>query len=106
MNEAAQTSSMEPADFPVPTPNKNADVIGVIGFTTAACEAIVDPEKKGACRELVEPLEEGNKDPIEVMVDFLMQNPEGVKEATDRFNFNMHKAMEIAEERMKAANAA
>ena len=105
MSEAAQPPSMEPADFPVPTPNKNADVIGVIGFGTAMCEAVKDPKKKGDCRELIAPLEEGKKDPIDVLVDLLMQNPGDVDEATDRFNYNMQEAMKRAEEKMKATNA-
>lgn len=104
MTEATQPPSMEPTDFPTPSPNKNADAIGVIGFGTAMCEAVQDPRAKSDCRKLIEPLEEGKKDPIDVLVDLLMQNPEDVNEATDRFNFNMNKAMEIAEEKMKAAN--
>ena len=104
MNEATQNSSMEPIDFVVPSPNKNADAIGVIGFGTAMCEAVKDPKSKDACRRLVEPLEKGEKDPIDVLMDLLIQNPADVDEATDRFNYNMQEAMKRAEAKMKAAN--
>lgn len=106
MNEATQQPSAEGIDFVVPSPNKNADAIGVIGFGTAMCEAVKDKQAKNDCRKLIEPLEEGKKDPIDVLVDLLIQNPEDVDEATDRFNYNMQEAMKRAEEKMKSANAA
>ena len=106
MNEAVQTPSMEEIDFAVPSLNKNADAIGVIGFGTAMCEAVKDPKAKGDCRKLIEPLETGAKDPIDVLVDLLIQNPAEVDEATDRFNYNMQEAMKRAEAKMKSSNGA
>lgn len=89
-----------------PQPNKNADAIGIIGFGTMVCEVVNDPGKKGDCRELLEPLEQGKRDPIEVLVDLLMQHPDEMDDATDRFNYNMQEAIKIAEERVKVQNAA
>jgi hypothetical protein len=40
-----------------------------------------------------------------VLVDLLIQNPEEVDEATDRFNYNMQEAMKRAEKKMKSTNA-
>ena len=91
--------------MPQPPPNKTADAIGIIGFGTMVCEVVDDPRKKGDCRKLLEPLEQGKKDPIEVLVDLLMENPDEMDDATDRFNYNMQEAMKIAEERVKAQNA-
>lgn len=105
MNEQTQPPSMERIDFPIPSPNKNADAIGVIGFGTAMCEAVKDKQAKNLCMRLVEPLETGEKDPIDVLVDLLIQNPAEVDEATDRFNYNMQEAMKRAEEKVKAANS-
>lgn len=102
----APPPSMGGGDFQPPTPNKNADAIGVLGFGTAMCEAVQDSRAKVDCRKLIEPLEEGKKDPIDVLVDLLIQNPAEVEEATERFNYNMHEAMKRAEEKLKAANAA
>jgi len=96
------TPPMEQASFPMPPPNKNADAIGVIGFGTAACEAILDPLAKGDCRKLLVPLEKEEKDAIDVLVDLLMEHPEDIDAATDRFNFNMQEAMRRAKAKIEA----
>ena len=105
MSEATQPPSMEPVSFPTPTPNTNADVISVIGFGTAMCETVEDKQAKNDCRKLIEPLEKGEKDPIDVLADLLVQNPANVDDATDRFNYIMQEAMKRAEAKLKAENA-
>lgn len=100
MTEATYPTPTDTMDFVVPSPNKNADAIGVIGFGTAMCEAVKDDLAKTDCRKLIEPLETGKKDPIDVLMDLLIQNPEDIIEATDRFNYNMQEATKRAEKKL------
>lgn len=102
MSELTQPPQLLPQQpeidaFDKPAPNKPADQIGVIGFGTVVCEVVTDPRAKGDCRKLLEPLEKGTKDPIDVLVDLLVNNPDEMDAATDRFNYNMQEAMKKAE---------
>ena len=94
-----------PETFTPPAPNKTADDIGVIGFGTVVCEVVKDPSAKADCRKLVEPLEKGQSTAIKTLVELLINNPDEMDAATERFNYNMEQAMKIAEERLKAKNA-
>lgn len=95
-----------PETFAPPTPNKVADDIGVIGFGEVVCSLVKDPKAKGDCRRMVEPLGNGQSNAIDTLVELLIHNPDEIDDAAERFNYNMEKAVKIAEERLKAKNAA
>lgn len=94
-----------PETFTPPPMNKMADDIGVIGFGTVVCEVVKDPTAKADCRKLVEPLEKGQSNAIDTLVELLIHNPDEIDDAAERFNYNMEKAVKIAEERLKAKDA-
>ena len=92
--------------IPKPPENQTAATVGVLGFGAMVCEGIEDPENKGACRGLVVPLETKQKSAIDTLVELLLEHPDEMDRATERFNYNMQEAVKIAEERLKEKNAA
>jgi hypothetical protein len=87
-------------------PDKTLDTILIIGALTGTCESIDDRSGKVACRHMLEPLENGNADPVEVLADMMISKPAEFDGIVDRFNNLIQKASERAEEKTKIPNAA
>ena len=87
-------------------PDKMLDTILIIGALTGTCESIDDKTGKTACRSMLEPLENGKADPVEVLADMMIAKPTEFDGIVDRFNNLIQKASDRAEEKTKIPNAA
>jgi hypothetical protein len=87
-------------------PDKTLDTILIIGALTGTCESIDDKSGKMACRHMLEPLENGKADPVEVLADMMIAKPAEFENIVDRFNNLIQKASDRAEEKSKPPNAA
>lgn len=87
-------------------PDKTLDTILIIGALTGTCESIDDKPGKVACRHMLEPLENGKADPVEVLADMMIAKPAEFDNIVDRFNNLIQKASDRAEEKTHIQNVA
>ena len=90
---------------PEVAPNKNLDILTILGPLTGTCASIGDKTEKAACQSMLLPLESGKADPIEALADIMIERPKEFDDIVDRFNVLIEKAGVRAEEKTKAVNA-
>lgn len=94
----------EPLKQPEVKPDKTLDTILILGALTGTCESIDDKPGKMACRHMLEPLENGKSDPVEVLADMMIASPTEFDGIVDRFNLLIENAGKRAEEKTKMPN--